>query len=294
MKLHRICLRGVAPARWRRVLAGAALMLSIPVGAHAATCQLSCLDAKCVVRYTDGGSAVTKQPVFDRRIRFERCEALERTQGRLSMRYVRDGQWLPPPVSLTGIGRLEEVFKRFPADRCSSHPPECLQQAMEVMNPTPGGHPIDDRHSRPGGEGGPCALGLPCGRLVPPPEAWHFALTDSTLSGTWLVRFARGTAPAGQPAEFLASVERGQVQADGRWFSPGRQYAYELSDTSGRVVASGEFSLISQSMRQRLEAIVQRHIDEGAPPAIARGDALAANNLPWDAWHQVADEGEPR
>lgn len=210
------------------------------------------------------------------------------------MRYRRDGRPFAPPDTVASVNLLKPVFDAFPADTCSQLSGECLQQDMDGMNARPGGHPMDGRNSQPGGDGQPCALGLPCGRLVPPPDDWRFPLADRSLSGTWSVRFVRGVAPAGQPEELSARVERGWVHADGRWFVPGRQYAYRLSDSAGRVIASGEFSLISQPMRERLEAIVQRHTAKGAPPAIARVDALAANRLTWDALRLLADEGEPR
>ncbi len=283
-------------ARPRGTWAAGLLLGMLGGAAHAADCQLACLSTeKCDVRCAQSSCVLNLQ---GKEIELDAsslksvrgCEHLELgATGRLELRYRHKGRWFWPPGGVRNGQKLGSILEQYPPDACGVPSPECLQNRMAGMVASVGGHGIDDKLSQPAGQGDPCRLGLPCGAVVPPGASWRVRLVDPALSGTWTVRLARGTPPAGQPAEVAVRIDRGQGTAAGAWFVPGAQYAYRFADAAGRHDATGEFSVISQTTAQALRTLTQRRMAQGLSEGVAWSDTLAANNLEWDAYQLSLD-----
>lgn len=273
---------------YQSLTAFAAFALStLSMSVSAGACRLECREGPCELAEPGEktvelrAGAVREHP---------RCDALTRAKGRVALRYFHRNRWFTPP---SVPDEFRRAFAAFPADPCSLLSPECRQRRMDSMTAAVGGHGIDSVAARAGGEGNPCAIGLPCGRILPPDDAWRFRLASPATNGSWLVQPLRGAAPEGKASSLIGKVEHGIVSADGSWFAPGRQYAYRLLDSVGATVATGEFSVLARSMADRLPAIVAREVTAGSEEAIAWIDALASNNLEWDAYQRslAADGG---
>lgn len=287
-------------SRSRRTWAAGLALWGLGAAAHATDCQLACKGGPCAVSCADspclfspGGAAVTLNKDLLQPVRG--CEFLKNgDQSALELRYRHKGRWFSPPGGVDNGKALRELFAQFPPDPCGVPSPDCLQKRMAGMVASIGGHGIDDKPSQPGGEGDPCSLGLPCGAVVPPTDAWRFRLVDATLAGTWTVRLARGTPPPGQPAEMSVRIDKGLVAAKGAWFMPGAQYVYRFADAAGRRNASGEFSVISRTTADALHTLTQRRVSQGLSQGVAWSDTLGANNLEWDAHQLLLAPGETR
>ncbi|HEX6363661.1 MAG TPA: hypothetical protein VFZ93_11925 [Albitalea sp.] len=266
-----------APSRaWPAALAVACGVLAGPA-VRAADCQMACRGKDCLVQGPAGEATLSDE----RYETFSGCEQHRIVKGDVELRYKHRKAWFSPPEAITGA--LAEVFRKFPADTCSLPTKPCLQQRMQSLAGAVGGSGIDDRISEPAGRGDPCAMGFPCDRIVPPPQAWRFALGDASLSGTWVVRLARGIVAGGQGSQTIGRVERGVVTADGRWFLPGTQCVYAFVDDDGKPLATGQFSVVSRTTHDNLQELARRRVAKGLPPAIAWIDTLMASQLEWDA-----------
>lgn len=293
--------RPATPLTMRARYAGIVLSLLLPTLSHAVDCQLACVSAtdgkpSCDAKLPTGKLVTTigqnaYQTATD-------CEAIKvgppskEVSGRVELRYRHKGRWFAPPERVDGA--LEIIFKKYPADPCGVPSPTCIQARMNGMVAAVGGHGIDDKVSKPGGEGNPCQLGLPCGVVLPPPETWNFRLADAGISGTWTVKLARGTPLAGQPPEVSVYIVKGAARLTGTWFTPGAQYVYRFVDDAGRASSSGEFSVASRATRDTLQTLMQRRVAQGLPEGIAWADTLAANNHDWDAFQLSLISQEPR
>jgi len=241
-----------------------------------ARCKIACKGGPCSLAAL--ANATAPRPVEGSWTTAEQCNQLLVNSGVVELRYLHRGRWFMPPAQPTP-SKLSGVFEANPADACSVVSPACLQLALSAKQAAVGGHGIDNRVSKPGGEGDPCALGLPCGTVLPRAEPLTLRLVDAGAQGQLLLRAARG-----QAAETRLTVQGGRASLSGGWLQPGGLYAYQFSDAAGKPVASGEFSLLSQSMLERLrKRSVQREEQQGLSPAQAWYDTLLENQLLWDA-----------
>ena len=281
---------------WRRALLSTAL-LATPELVHAIECKIACRGSENCSFTTSDDKPVKMNG--DRYTRHPACERLKAT-GLALIRYRHKDAWFTAPgtgatnssgtSSSPGAVKIADVFLRYPPDRCSVPSAECHQKAMDGMSGEIGGSPIDGRKSAPGGQGQPCALGFPCGRVLPPASPWKFRLASDAFSGTWVVRLARGKPATGQSAQTTARIDHGMVAADASWFAPGRLCAYDVVDANGSVVASGEFTVAGRSTQSDLVAMAAtRAKAEGLPDAIAWVDSLIANRFDWDAERATLD-----
>jgi hypothetical protein len=261
-------------------------LLALGSAAHASDCKLACKEEPCELSCKGKPCAPTAQgqPVPGKWLFARQCDLLEVVKGTVELRYMHKSRWFMPPAQSKGKP-LAAVFSSYPADACAVLSPQCVQTAMSAKQAAVGGHGIDNRVSKPGGEGDPCALGLPCGSVLPSAEAMlPLALVDKMLQGRLSLRVSRGQPPAGMAAETQIAVQGGRASLDGRWLQPGGLYSYQLSDAGGRPLASGEFSLLSQSMAERVrKRAVQREEQQGLSAAQAWYDTLLENQLWWDA-----------
>ncbi len=247
--------------------------------AQAADCRLSCRAAGCAV------APATAEPLKPSQWRLtQHCEQLSVLSGDVELRYLHKGRWLTPPP-LKPAQHLSEVFAKFPADQpCSVLSAPCLQTAMAAKQAAVGGHGIDNRESLPAGEGKPCELGLPCGSVLPNDAEQLMLLTQAELNASLHLRLARGTPLPGYRAELSLRFENGRAVLGGGTLQPGSLYQYQLLDGDGRALASGEFSLLSSAMAQRVRQRAQQRVQQqGMDEALAWYDTLAENQLFWDA-----------
>lgn len=283
-------------ARWHSLtmLAGGLMLTSV---AHATDCQLACVSADvapmCELRAPSGGLKEIGTNVFRTTSSCELLVAGAASKGRLELRYFHKGRWFNPPEGVKA-GPLKAIFDKYPADPCGVPSPACIQARMNGMVAAIGGHGIDDKVSKPGGDGNPCQIALPCGVVLPPPDPWNFRLTDAAISGTWTVKLARGTPPPGQPPEVSVYIDKGVARLAGRWFMPGSQYVYRFVDDAGRASSTGEFSVASRATRDTLQTLMQRRVAQGLPEGAAWADTLAANNHDWDAFQLTLVSQENR
>ncbi len=242
-------------------------------------CVVVCLEAGCL------GSAATKSggrvPLGKERVRAEPCLEIRLTEGIAKLSYLRSGVPFVTPIdSRRPVG---QVLAAFPPDPCSLGDPDCQQKKMAGVRLQQGGHGIDGRVAAPAGEGDPCALGLPCGRVVPPAGPWTWRLTQPTLQGELVITTIR-SANLTAAARFSAPVANGRVRIDATAIDEAGVFGYVLRDTQGRQVASGEFGTLSSNavkgMRDRLaQAAAQgRDVDE------VRVELFHRNGLDWDLY----------
>lgn len=220
---------------------------------------------------------------------FAACASLKVSEGAILLRYRHKGQWTMPPVAVATNRPLNDVLSKFPPDECALPDPRCLQKRMELKRGAPAGHGIDSQIAAPAGKGDPCALGLPCGLVLPPPADWQFRLEDPAAQGEWVVSIRRGKPPAGVAAEFRAPIAQGRVSANGQQLSPGAVYAYRWLNAQGGERASGEFEVMGLAQRERLKRMTaERAAKAGLGEEAAWVDALAAFELDWDAYQSIA------
>jgi hypothetical protein len=283
--------------RWRRAAWIGAVGMAAATS-HAVECQMACVSkgGKPVCKLSSSSGAITTVDHYYRT--YSSCEFLTpltadaSAAATLILRYRHKSRWFTPPEGV-GPAPLQTVFAKYPADTCSVPSPNCIQARMNGMVAAIGGHGIDNKDSKPGGEGNPCQIALPCGVVLPPPEPWSFRLADAGISGTWTIRLARGTPPPGQSAETSVYIKQGVARLPGTWFAPGAQYTYRFVDDAGRVSSTGEFSVASRATRDTLQTLAQRRVAEGLPDHIAWADTLAANNHDWDAYQLTLAAQEP-
>jgi len=272
----------------------ALLALLVVSPSHASECHLACVgkDPNCTLKSPAG----VGETVGRNYRKVSNCPSLNWEPSgdqRLELRYRHKGRWFSP-ASGVPAGPLKPIFDKYPADACSIPSPDCIQARMNGMVAAVGGHGIDDKASKPGGEGNPCLIALPCGVVLPPSETWDFRLADAGISGTWTLKLARGTPPPGQPPEVSVYIKQGLARMPGAWFAPGAQYVYRFVDDAGRASSTGEFSIASRATRDSLQALTQRRVAQGLPESIAWADTLAANQLEWDAYQLTLTAKEPR
>lgn len=256
------------------IFAGA---LAFAPTAGAIDCQLACKSGECKLN----GAGSARSIPAGRFVVFPNCELSAVDGGSAEMRYKHKKGWFTPPGDATGP--LADVFKRYPADACSVPDRNCLQQRMNGLTGAVGGSGIDNRVSQPAGQGDPCALGFPCGRVLPPSNPWRFSLGDASLSGTWVVQLGRGKVSASQAPQSIGRVERGLVMADGRWFEPGSHCTYAFVNDAGATVVTGEFTVVSRNTQDNLQELLRRRQSAGSPQALAWLDTLMSSGLEWDA-----------
>lgn len=272
------------PTPVARTLSPCSLTLSVLLGlllwtspAQAAHCKIACKGGACSVTSTDSRQA-PPQAAEGRWTTVPNCDQLQVVAGVLELRYLHRGRWFMPAPQQATIA-LKDVFKKNPADTCSVVTPVCLQQNLDAKQAAVGGHGIDNRMSKPGGEGNPCARGLPCGSVLPRADTIMLRLLDGNAQGQLQVRAARG-----QTAEFQAPIQNGRASLSGASLQPGGLYVYQFIDAAGKTVASGEFSMLSAAMTERLrQRAAQRQEQQGLSAAQAWYDTLLENQLLWDA-----------
>lgn len=247
--------------------------------AKAVDCKLSCLQAGCAVAPATAETLKPSQWLLVRQ-----CEKLQVSAGAVELRYMHKNRWFAPPSQESGRS-LAALFSHYPPDQpCSVLSAPCLQAAMAAKQAAVGGHGIDNRESRPAGAGKPCELGLPCGSVLPNDAEQPLLLTQPDLNGSLQLRLARGTPAPGYRAELSLRVENSRAVLGGGTLQPGGLYQYQLLDGAGGALASGEFSLLSASMAQRVRQRAQQRVQQqGMDEALAWYDTLAENQLFWDA-----------
>lgn len=253
-------------------------MASLCAPALAVDCKIACKgpDLCEMDRAPSGAERVGMKPAV-----YRSCENLV-AKGPVELRYMHGQSWFAPPMLVQGP--LSKVFEAYPADApCSVPTHDCIQSHMNRMTTAFGGSPIDNRVAAPGGTGEPCKIGFPCGRILIPPSDWRFRIGDQAAAGRWIVKLARGTVAPGQPEQLVASVASGLVAADGNWFAPGSKCSYTFVDPSGRVVATGEFTVVSRATQEKLREQARGRVAAGSSEAVAWSDTLAANEYEWDA-----------
>ncbi len=188
-------------------------------GSDHTACLLSCAERPtCSVN--EGAKRVIELRK-DTFIRHMACESLKvDTDAKVLMRYRHDGKWFQPRP-LDKDMKLETVISQNKPDACGVPTPDCLQSRMATKTAAVAGHGVDSQTAVPAGIGEPCAKGLPCGVVMPPPASWKFRLEDPAQDGNWSTRIVRGASPAGVPAEFASPVAAGVVTVDGTRFSQG-------------------------------------------------------------------------
>jgi len=247
--------------------------------AFAVDCKLSCRAAGCAVTPAPSETLKPSQWVLSRQ-----CEKLQGSEGEVELRFMHKNRWLMPPPLKPGQ-RADELFAKFPPDQpCAVLSSACLQTAMAAKQAAVGGHGIDPRQARPAGEGQPCELGLPCGSVLPIEVEQPLRLTRTDLSGQLQLRLARGAPAPGYRAEQSLRIDDGRATLASGMLQPGSLYEYKLLDGAGQALASGEFSVISTPMVQRLRQLAQQRVQQkGIDEALAWYDTLAENQLVWDA-----------
>lgn len=258
--------------------------------AQASDCKLACR-ASDSCRMTGAQREQTIER--DRFKLFKSCEDLN-ISGPAEVRYMQGRAWfVPSPTLLESMnGSVKKLFDAYPPDMpCSVPTAQCVQSQMSRMTTAFAGSPIDDRVSQPGGQGEPCSLGFPCGRVALPSKSWRFQLSDPSLSGKWIVKLARGNVAEGRADQTVARVERGVVIADGGWFAAGSKCSYAFIDNSGRTVATGEFALVSRATQENLRELARRRVAAGSSDAIAWTDTLMSNDFQWDAVQESLSDG---
>jgi hypothetical protein len=232
--------------------------------------------------------ADAKLSLSDRRsVLVSRCDERRVVQGEVIVRYLHARRLFVSPQPLVLNKPLAELFAQNKPDDCSVPSSECLQKSMQGLKAAAGGHGVDSQASAPAGQGEPCSLGLPCGTVMPPPAAWQFALRDAAFDGLWRTRVLRGQPAPGAPSQAEGAVTGGVVAADGSQLAPGVTYAYVLQARDGSTRASGEFTVQSAAQNAALRRLVERRMQAGLPEEVAWLDALAANQLDWDAVQRV-------
>lgn len=254
-------------------------LLTLSSSVQATDCKLTCRTAGCAVVPTTEELLKPSQWQLSRQ-----CEKLRVSEGEVELRYLHKNRWLSPPP-LKKDQRAEDLFAKFPPDQpCAVLSSACLQTAMAAKQAAVGGHGIDARQARPAGEGQPCELGLPCGSVLPNEAEQTLRLTRTDLSGQLQLRLARGTPTPGYRAEQSLRIDSGRATLAAAALQPGSLYEYKLLDGGGRTLASGEFSVISTPMVQRLRQLAQQRVQQkGMEEAPAWYDTLAENQLIWDA-----------
>ncbi len=257
-----------------------AALLAMSAAVQASSCQLACRKGSdCAL--TGPGATPLKQ---DNWSTLDNCKPLNVSAGQVELRYLHKGRWYAPPALLAGQ-QLDAVFRNYPPDNpCALPSRACLQTAMSSKQGAVGGHGIDARVPKPGGEGEPCRLGLPCGPVLPREGVLLVQLDDGGWQGSLRLQTARGSPPAGMSAEIGVPVQGGRASLDGRWLQAGGLYTYQLLDAGGQVRASGEFSVLASSMAERLrQRVAKRQADLSLGPEQAWYDTLMENLLLWDA-----------
>lgn len=278
----RLLLKGVVLV-WLGVAASAALSNEVQ-------CWVNCRPGMQDCSLSSPGMTVAdpKLTLSDQRaVLVLRCGERRVSRGEVIVRYLHARRLFVSPKPLTEDKAIAELFDSHKPDACSVPSSDCLQKAQQGLKAAAGGHGIDGQASAPAGQGEPCSLGLPCGNVMPPPVAWQFQLHDGAFEGIWRTRVLRGQPPPGVPAQADAAVAGGLVAADGSKFAPGITYAYVLVSRDGSTRASGEFTVQSASQHAALRRLVDRRIESGLPAEVAWLDALAANQLDWDAIQRI-------
>lgn len=249
------------------------LLLGLSQAASAHDCKMACVKDRCEIVPGE-----ERQPLAGKWQLFRQCEKQQVREGTVELRYMHKSRWFIAPPQAKGQA-LAKVFSDYPPDACAVLSAACVQTAMSAKQAAVGGHGLDNRVSKPGGVGDPCTLGLPCGPVLPRAEPIALRLLDGQAQGLLSLRAARG-----QAAETQVAVTGGRASLDGAWLQPGGLYVYQFNDASGRPIASGEFSMLSSSMAERLrQRAAQRQELQGFSAAQAWYDTLLENLLLWDA-----------
>jgi hypothetical protein len=126
--------------------------------------------------------------------------------------------------------------------------------------------------------GSPCDIGLPCGVVMRPAGALSIPLQFKGDAG--VLRVINQESGASQ--QF--AVQAGLVELPPSAWLPGAAYAYSLQDSSGNVIAAGQFSVLSARMQADVEAELAALRAKSPDAADIDGiEVLLDNELFWDA-----------
>nr|WP_295076217.1 hypothetical protein [uncultured Roseateles sp.] len=245
-------------------------------------CMLACSEASCVVATASSSSKLLSSGPWTR---FSDCKSIEVKQGKVELGYLHKGRWLRASFPSDAPGKVQAQFEAKPPDKpCAIITSECVQKQAMAKTAAVGGHGIDSRAALPGGEGEPCALGLPCGAVLPAEQPREVRLGNAGLQARQLqLRIARGQARPPFLAQQSLSVSEGRLQVPANALQAGAMYEYSLLDGAGQVLARGEFSTISGKSAALLQQLAKQRSAQGLDPALAWYDALVDNELWWDA-----------
>ena len=281
----------------RSLAHAAALFIGLPLSLYAGPtpaegtstkCLASCMpkDAECAPdpkKFRVNGAPGDEVP---------NCAALGPTKGNLQIRYRRNRMVFTDTANPTRTVAM--VMQQFPPDPCSLGDLACTQKLMNQHGAPSGAHPADGRKGNAGGEGEPCARGLPCGQVGVPVGAWTLALQDGTFAGQWVLSIIRS--PKGETlVKRSLPVVGGRIEVPDGLLQPGTLYGYDLLDSAGARAAAGEFNVLAPSAAQALRRIAaERTAKEGGDATKAWLDTLVENELEWNVYQLLATGRAPQ
>jgi hypothetical protein len=239
-------------------------------------------------RQTTAGSKAESVVVrADRENKFPACESVALTKGQMWLRYRHNN--IAFKTILSDQIKVADLFAKYPPDPCGLGDLTCYQQQMNKRG-VPGGRGADGRAGLPQGEGDPCLLGLPCGRIAVLPGAWTLLLTDDALDGALNVKTVRS--PDGSAGTQLLAVNKGRIDVADGLFKPGALYGYELRNAAGQPVATGEFRVLAGAQMAALQGSAAQRTGGEDSREDAWLKTLTENGLEWNVY-QFLSAGVP-
>jgi len=221
-----------------------------------------------------------------------RCVDLGPKLGSVQIRYRHDRAVFQ--ATATSTRTVAMVLQQFPPDPCGLGDLKCVQNLMNEHRAPIGAKGADSRTGSAGGQGEPCARGLPCGQVSVPSGAWALALQDGSFAGQWVLSIIRS--PKGETlVKRSLPVAGGRIGVPGGLLQPGTLYGYELLDGVGARVATGEFNVLAPSAAQALrQSAADRTAREGADATKAWLDTLVENGLEWNVYQLMVTGKAPQ
>lgn len=259
------------------LLALAALAAFAPTAARANDCWLRCEGtAECQVEVSNA-SPIKVNGRFE--VPPSPCSKLgmlmsgTRVEG---MARTKNGEVMP--FAAVGEQKVSVAFGKLGLVDCAYSDKGCREQRDKAMIAGRAGKAFDG----PAGHkpsGTPCAIGLPCGVVLAPPQAWSLRIEDPRAAEATL----QITALRNATGSVDVAVRDGGVQVPAGFVRAGASYSYALSSRGGEVIAAGQFSAAAPAIEADLRAEESKALAAGLSPLAARLKALLVNELDWDA-----------
>lgn len=221
-----------------------------------------------------------------------RCADLGPKVGTVQILYRHDRAVFQ--TTATSTRTVAMVLQQFPPDPCGLGDLKCSQNLMNEHRAIPGSKGADGRTGNAGGEGEPCARGLPCGQVGVPLGAWTLVLHDGSFAGSWVLSIIRS--PKGETlVKRSLPVGGGRIEVPDGLLQPGTLYGYELRDGAGARVATGEFSVLAPSAALALrQGASDRTAREGGDATKAWLVTLVENGLEWNVYQLLVTGRAPQ